>query len=617
MRFDRFRLQCLSSFEDSGWINLEKGINLLIGQNNTGKTAIAKAFGIGIGGNQHRNKAEFRSGRISPPSVEMDLIIGGEELRDIWLSAGTQVHWPVAANGSPDSDLEAFLGQEIIVLEFVRKDNSEFYARNHPFHKRFVGSVDNTVVIQNLNGKLRFVAPSPNPSGTLTTLLGPVWTNSVFTFDAQRFSIGTCASDQPARLSANAHNLAAVLANLQGGRPTHFKRLNEHVREIFSTVQSITVVPVNPNQQEIRVWPTDDRSNVELSASLNDCGTGVSQVLAILAVAITLDQAVIVIDELSSFLHPAATKSLIRILQTYYSNHQYIITTHSSDVMSVARPSTVYLVEKIDFKSTVKPIDVSKFENLRLIAGQLGISTSDVFGADKLIWVEGPTEEACFRYILAENLDKFDREVGPLGSMPLFLAVHAPSDFASKSKKADLVFALYQKLSAATLNLVKSTTFSFDREGLTDRQISDLLRYSKKRALFLERRMIECYLLDPAAIAAVINGQLSENPITEADVFGYLMAQGGDLKFKAHELWKGNISDGRWLEKVDAASLLAALFQEVTNSRANFQKTRDCIEILKLSLANNRPSVVGLIKYVMDLVKLATIDDSSELPSPT
>jgi AAA15 family ATPase/GTPase len=49
----------------------------------------------------------------------------------------------------------------------------------------------------------------------------------------------------------------------------------------------------------------------ELGFSLDSSGTGVSQVVAILTVMAMFTQAVIVIDEINSFLHPAAAKITI------------------------------------------------------------------------------------------------------------------------------------------------------------------------------------------------------------------------------------------------------------------------------------------------------------------
>jgi predicted ATP-dependent endonuclease of OLD family len=99
-------------------------------------------------------------------------------------------------------------------------------------------------------------------------------------------------------------------------------------------------------------------------------------------------QAVIVIDEINSFLHPAATKSLLRIAQTRYNKHQYIISTHSPDVIGESNAATVHLVRRAGYESSIERVDLSKVDHFRDLADQLGISMTDVFGAERIVWVE-------------------------------------------------------------------------------------------------------------------------------------------------------------------------------------------------------------------------------------
>src|SRR5204862_1210440 len=84
---------------------------------------------------------------------------------------------------------------------------------------------------------------------------------------------------------------------------------------------------------EVQVWQVDPvTERDDLAVSLNDSGTGVGQVIAILYVAVNSNAPrTIVIDEPNSFLHPGAARKLIEILKSDPLNqHQYIIATHSS-----------------------------------------------------------------------------------------------------------------------------------------------------------------------------------------------------------------------------------------------------------------------------------------------
>ncbi len=283
----------------------------------------------------------------------------------------------------------------------------------------------------------------------------------------------------------------------------------------------------------------------ELGFSLNKSGTGTAQIIAILTVMMTFEQAVIVIDEISSFLHPAAVKALLRIIQSDYLHHQYIITTHSPDVISSANPSTVYLIRRQGYDLIIQSVNLGQVEELQLVADQLGISMTDVFAAERLIWVEGPTEELCFPFVYEEA-----RQGLPRGT--LFTAVVNTGDFQSKSaRRRELVIEIYQRLSSAASPLVKSVYFSFDREEMDETEIRDLKRSANERLDVLPRRHFECFLLNPNAIASFLTDQVSNlgSNVSADTVLASLVAHGGEAKFGARDEWDGDIRNEAWCAK--------------------------------------------------------------------
>ena len=387
-----------------------------------------------------------------------------------------------------------------------------------------------------------------------------------------------------------------MLAFLQGEKRGTFRKLVAHLREIFSTVGDLSVSTTAGNELEIRVWPTEDVINSEVSFSLTNCGTGVAQVIALLTVMMTSDPAIIVIDEVSSFLHPAATKALLRIAQTHYAYHQYIISTHSPDVIGSGEPATVHLVRRNGYEFSVKPVDLAKLDELREVANQIGVSMTDVFGAERIIWVEGPTEEKCFPFIHSETIGSWPRGV-------TVAPVVATGDFFSKTKRKDLVFDIYSRLSKAASPLVKTVTFSFDREDLGPNQVRDLEKRAAGRLILLPRRHFECFLIDPSAIAALIAKYVPDvvTTATPAAVSAHIRAIGGDRKFKAPELWNDNISDEKWLSDVDGAELIKCVCGDLTDQRLEFTKTHHSFELLQHIMKNNRTALDALVKYVRTL----------------
>lgn len=130
----------------------------------------------------------------------------------------------------------------------------------------------------------------------------------------------------------------------------------------------------------------------DLAIPLNECGTGVGQVLAILYVVLTSARgSTILIDEPTSFLHPGAVRKLLQVVKEH-GGHQFIISTHSPSVISLLERETMWITRSESGSSTVSELSASSRSDITLFLEEIGASLGDVFGADSVIWVEGATE---------------------------------------------------------------------------------------------------------------------------------------------------------------------------------------------------------------------------------
>jgi hypothetical protein len=92
-----------------------------------------------------------------------------------------------------------------------------------------------------------------------------------------------------------------------------------------------------------------------------------------------------------------------------------------------------------------------------------------------------------------------------------------------RSPSISAIWEIYERLSAGHALLPTSLAFSFDRELRDNREILDLQRRSSSgRVKFLPRRTYENYLVEPNAIAAVINAELEQTEVTGRTVSKWL-----------------------------------------------------------------------------------------------
>ena len=554
----------------------------------------------------HRTPELWDEPQLPSPEITFHFELSGKEIFDWVIHFRRPLHFPVTSAQGQDifPVMEQLKDENFINIRLGRSQNPGFLA-GYPSHGLFEyqqGTPQICALLTPQNGTLDF-RQEFSGGDNFANLLWDAWNKDMFYFTAERLAIGESGHGHAARLSPNASNLPNILHILLNERGDVFRRLVDHLTEIFPTVGNLSIRsrPENSNF-EIRVWPTTAMQRVELSFPLNSSGTGVAQAIAILVAIMTVDNAVIIIDEISSFLHPAAAKALLRILRTEYPQHQYIISTHAPEVISFSNAKTIHLVKRKGYESKVERLNLDKVGEFRDVAQHLGVSMADVFAADRVIWVEGPTEELCFPYLY----QVFSGQPVPRGT--IITSVAATGDF-NRKRNREIVYEVYNRLSSAAATLVVATMFSFDTEELSDAEKANMVRDAGGRLRFLPRRHLECYLLDPEAIANIIiaKDSVSANVVTSAIVAAKLTDLADNQKYGIAE-WAGNIDDQNWQAKVDAAKLIGQAVSDISEGRATFRKKEDSLELIQGIVSRDREKLRPLFEYVDGLITAVLVN---------
>jgi hypothetical protein len=350
---------------------------------------------------------------------------------------------------------------------------------------------------------------------------------------------------------------------------------------------------MDDNKGEVIVWNDEKAiSRNDLAFNLTESGSGVGQVLAILYVVLTArEPQVIILDEPQGFLHPGAARKLTEVLRHYTKDkHQLIIATHSPTVITASDPASVTMIRQEGTESTFEKIDIKEAAAQRKYLGEVGARLSDVFGYDRILWVEGETEERCFPMIL--------RELGEERLMgTAILRVQHTGDFNRKDTKN--VFEIYERLSQLEGGLVPPVVgFIFDRETRSEREQEDLKRQSRGRIHFTGKRMFENYLLNPSGITAVLRSSEATG-ITESDVVNWLEQNQTNSKYyKPLEIG----SDVSWTENVDGALFLYDLFTHLTSSQVHFDKTTHSLMLTEWLLEHSREDLRELSDLLIQIL---------------
>jgi predicted ATPase len=624
MFFHDISIRNYKGYKDSARLDLDKGINVVVGKNNAGKTALLDALSLRFPANPHRSILTKPSpSRVlrQTSTADFTFSVTRDELVDMLIDVRGDVEFrlPLPALTDPaareleirayDDDTakrfgEWFFSHEELTVRMRREglsrtDEANWYVLEDSYvSPRFERATENDSSTSHYcnftidpydrefsfrskitvgGGKSRYYDDFPLRMARLLQRL-------VYRFEAERLPSLPCTLGTNRVLTPDASNLAEVLHLLAG---THdlFGEYIRLVREVIPEVRQVGTRRLDEKTGEVVVWNDEGAaSRDDLAFSLSESGAGIGNVLAILYVMLTAaDPQVIIIDEPQGFLHPGAARKLMEVLRGYSSaRHQLIIATHSPTIITAADPTTITLVKQEGPESVFEKVDVKDVEQQRKYLWAIGARLSDVFGYDRILWVEGETEEICFPMILRE-----------LAGRPLLgtaiLRVQQTGDFSRKAAKS--VLSIYERLSQLEGGLVPPVVgFIFDRDDRSDTELADLKRQSRGRVRFTERRMYESYLLLPDAIAAVANSisGFSEQPITPEHVRLFIEGKRVDQHYY-QPFPVPPVGDETWINSVHAARLLKDLFRELSRGMVPYEKPDHSVMLTRW-LIDNRPA---------------------------
>jgi predicted ATPase len=588
MRLRTVKIESYKGYRSTPDLNFAPGFNVIVGQNNAGKTAMIEALSLAFGDNPFRSEETRPRPTLpfrAPSEVRISLAVDEGEVREMLLqNAGSYFTVPTR---STDQEARirvdsAFRTASVINGECIAGAPQNFYLEAlgpdpQTTEALFYG-IDPTLGTWHVSNS--------SPQGpTYGQVLAGAIVQRIYRFRAERLNVGSRPFGSGSTLLQDASNLAEVLHTLQSSNPARFQRLCRLANIIFPDIVAITVPPTSTSDVGILLWNIDPSTErADLAISINDSGIGIGQVLAMLYVVLTAEYPqVIIIDEPQSFLHPGAVRKLFAIFRQEQEGHQhqFIVTTHSPDVITAAAPSNIFLVRKEGAESNVETIDPTKAQEMQAVLADVGARLSDVFGADNILWVEGQTEERCFPLIVTQL-----RGRSILGSK--ILGDLHTGDF--EGKDAERVFRIYERLSQPGSLVPPAIGFIFDREGRNEQQIADLVRRGKGRIAFTTRRMFENYLLNSEALAHVLSelDQSRAEKVTPQLVVDWIDEHRMDQRHISGSADTEVADDENWIESVNGARLIYDLFGALSDHRVSYDKIEHG-EMLTNWIVNNTP----------------------------
>ncbi|HET6842411.1 MAG TPA: AAA family ATPase [Candidatus Angelobacter sp.] len=505
------------------FVPIKPGINLLVGKNNAGKTALLKGIAA-------LSALPFQNWRHSHPEMQrfvkdlsaylFDKDIPREKYNvDIYFELELGDAVPISADKASLNVLikdgviaiysftfipvlaesqVLFTGARLRIskrepLEFISPSRSGYtFQTFHKFGDDFVKGNE-----QQINNGGRQIFHSDGKEYWIPVQSSD-WFNALIPFSKTRYVaahraiapwIGIQTADN---LPDNAENLAVFLQTLRGNKAKQFQQIESKIKEIFPEVVSI-----NPATKANLVQITISHHGMEYDVPLTHSGTGVEQVLAIVTFAVTAAPgSILLLDEPHSFLHPAAERQLIRFLKAD-EKHQYVIGTHSAVFINAVNAERITYVGApgTPSDSPDQPTEVSR------ILFDLGYKNSDILFYDFLLIVEGKADRA----ILPILLERAGVDVGLIARTGFHLLEGAPE----RLRQIQAEINRWEKLIAALsqTRLPRLYLLDGDRAPKDKKSLQAMRNAEGNHATpvdFLPRTEIENYLLVADAIYSAL-----------------------------------------------------------------------------------------------------------------
>lgn len=573
MHISKLSLKNFKTFHNKQILGFDRGFNVLVGSNNSGKTSVLDALDLNISlDSPHRSAATVKVHGGTAPGHSLFSAEISTDFSELALIEGNALWLPIRRPNvhAPDELTAA------VVLHIEKKTpiNVEFefgagkISTSFDIDAVFAGKISNGITY---GAQIFSWAPSPSQatvyevgSGADSGLLNQTQLvrSRIYRFNAQRRPLYECAASTQ-ELDRDATNLAYCINHIQTNDAHGHKQLCEWIERIFPSIKWVQSPPDTRGVYQLRCLPTrPEERRDDLAIPMSSVGSGLGNVLAMLYVVMTCRHPqVIAIDEPNAYLHPRALRELLAILSNEGSQHQFILTAHSADVLTAVTPRTISILDFDSVGTTVTQVGPAKLHEVMGSLGELGIRVTDLHSKDAILWVEGHTEELVLPALLRFACPEKAAGTG-------VLRVETTGAFSKKrGLSPDEIVRIYERLSNSSSLVPPMVCVLLDAEGRPATKLRELERAANGKLRFLPRRMLENYVLHAGAIARALN-ELGESVDLESISAALI------LELTANPDW----------EKVDGAAVLRRLFEKFSGPGQEFRKTRDVPTIIETLL---------------------------------
>lgn len=493
-------------------IELNKGLNVFIGENNAGKTsvlnAIAAIFRLGISENVD---FDFPSKYIDGAFTSR-INLSAQFTRKEWIDMFNIQKINVSLEDRSDNQLWRKLIDFIATNNYCIDFRLDITVTENNQNSRY--SIDNNdiQIIKKINSEIipgllseddpNFGSKCDRIRRILNVVIPQISNNTSnlpfrplklfpYNYDfarSEKFIPFRNLKNQ-LRTNKKVSNIRAQVFMLKEKNPSKFEIFKERMIKNFQGIDNIDIV-LNYDSGDLDLILDNFNRDITLY------GGGTKTFATIFSILSLEEYNLILIDEPDVHIHSSLISSLYNYLSELSKTKQILITSHIPDLINL-----IPIEDLFSFEIKDGYIDVMKIENksqLYMKMKKMGL-ISDLYqtlllrSADMIVFCEGPTDEV--------YLEKFRDKVIEESNLNVKYLAIGRRHSTELIKIKNLIIELYGD---------KSILYIRDRDESTTTEINKLKSVGDFPVHIWERRHIESYLIDIEVIANLIKNNYSE-----------------------------------------------------------------------------------------------------------
>lgn len=435
MNINKVRIQNYKSFVDSGEINIDSNLFALIGQNNTGKSAIMDAIQCIF----PSSKKTITSLDFHKTASEIVIEIWFDGVTSTYLEENLYEHIIIKQKEKVNQLTEKYqddltqknkqnLEKEINKIDEIRSKNYEkniekYNIEDEKFYVKLVAIKGKNISrkfyinneqeisekeIKELLPQLKVIPAIRDPKNESTA-----GANSYLKELIQMIDDEMQTNIEIDGTNISYKELNRVIADETKSR---CKSIGENITNFYNQAIGINdyevIIDSDVNISKGTTFTTKIKDiNTGIESDILNCGTGYQSmiILSILETYVKISQRqnsyILLIEEPEVYLHPKLQRKMIDTLVNISETNQVIFTSHSPITVSKLSKNQVRLVRKEAGVATIEDIEP------KVVIDELGIKPEDVLTHKGIIFVEGKDDKAVFELLLKKLNEELNEEI--------------------------------------------------------------------------------------------------------------------------------------------------------------------------------------------------------------